>query len=138
MNANARLPLVVPSHEDLSRLARDDPPAFEELRRKLIDNLIDNAAEMTKPRLRGIQFQVDCLRRLSRSALGSTVRIYELMWKSFLELNYSCQDFAHLEYRLSAGKYPALANGEARKADSARVIEFRPQAARKAAKKKAE
>lgn len=133
---NVRLPLVLPSHDDLSRLARDDPPAFEELRRKLIDNLIDNAAEKTKPRLRGIQFQVDCLRRLSRSALGSTVRIYDLMWKSFLDLNCSCQDFAHLENRLISNKCSAAANQAPAGVSSAQVIELRPLAARQTTKGK--
>lgn len=128
---NARLPLLLPCHEDLSRLARDDPPAFEALRRQLIDNVIDSAAETTRPRLRGIQFQIDCLRRLSRSSLGATVRIYEWMWQSFLDLNYSYQDFAHLQsHRLSG-------NGESPGAHSAQIIEFRPLSARKPVKEKA-
>lgn len=134
---NARLPLLLPCHEELSRLARDDPPAFEELRRKLIDNVIDNAAEKTRPRLRGIQFQVDCLRRLSRSSLGATVRIYELMWQSFLDLNYTYQDFAHLVDHPLSGKYPAVGNREFPGVSSAQVIELRPLSTRKPAKEKA-
>lgn len=121
---NARLPLALPCHEDLSRLARDDPSAFEELRSSLIENLIASAPEKTKPRLRGIQFQVDCLRRLSSSALGATVRIYELMWKSFLDLNYNCQDLVQMERHRLAGKQVST-DSESPPPSKAQVIEFR-------------
>ena len=95
-----RPPLELPSHELLAKLARDDPDAFESLRRELLDSFIDNAPERLKPRLHGLQFRVDHERRLSRSALGSTVRIYELMWKSFLRLNYEWQDAVRLKDEL--------------------------------------
>lgn len=134
---NLPLPLALPAHEDLSRLARDDPPAFEALRQKLIDNLIDRASERTKPRLRGIQFQVDCLRRLSGSALGSTVKIYELMWKSFLDLNYNCQDFVQMGSHLLSGNYSSAGNTDSPGVSSAQVIQFRPLAANKPAQGKA-
>lgn len=124
-----RLPLALPSHDDLARLARDDPPAFEALRRQLIETVIDNAPERNRPRLRGIQFQVECLRRLSRSALGSTVRIYELMWKSFLDLNDNCQDFLERERLLLTGKH--LPAGRCRTSNgSARILELRPNPCR--------
>lgn len=119
-----RAPLAVPCHEDLSRLARENPLAFERLRRQLIDSLIASAPERNRPRLRGIQFQVECLRRLSRSALGSTVRVYDLMWESFLELNRSCQQLAEQGDRLGAGKAVAAGHGQAPLRD-AQILEFR-------------
>lgn len=134
---NLPLPVELPCHEDLSRLARDDPPAFEALRQQLIDNLIDSAPEKIKPRLRGIQFQVDCLRRLSGSALGSTIKVYELMWKSFLDLNYNCQDFVQMGNRLLAGNYLAVGNGASPVVRSAQVIELRPPPAKQPVKGKA-
>jgi hypothetical protein len=81
----------------LSKLARDDPQAFESFRREFLQSFIENAPERLKPRLNGLQFRVDHERRLSRSALGSTVRIYELMWKSFLRLNYEWQEAVRLK-----------------------------------------
>lgn len=126
-----RLPLALPSHDDLSRLAREDPPAFEALRRQLIDTLIDSAPEKNRPRLRGIQFRVECLRRLSRSALGSTVRIYELMWESFLDLNDNCQALVEQKRRILSGT-PAAADDREAARRSARIFEFRPASARPA------
>lgn len=123
---SVHLPVALPCHDDLSRLARDDPTAFEELRRQLIESFIDNASETTKPRLRGIQFRIECLRRISHSALGATVRIYELMWKSFLELNCNCQEFVETESRLLSGKHFAAAKGDVPAGD-AQILEFRPR-----------
>lgn len=88
-----RPPVDLPCHDDLSKLARDDPAAFEALRQALIASTIDSAPERIRARLRGIQFQVDGIRRLSRSPLGATVKIYGLMWDSFLKMNDSLQDF---------------------------------------------
>ena len=79
---NASLPVELPSHEVLSRLARDDPHAYEALRKQLIDSFIDSAPEKVQSRLRGTQFRVDCVRRLSHSALGSTIKVYEPIFLS--------------------------------------------------------
>ena len=76
--AGSQVPTELPSHEELSQLARDDPQAYETLRRALVENFIDNAPDKYKKRLRGIQFRVDHQRQLSHTALGSTVRIYKL------------------------------------------------------------
>jgi hypothetical protein len=93
-----RQPLDLPSHDALAQLARNDPEAYEALRRKVVDGFIDSAPARLKSRLCGIQFRVDGLRRLSHaSALGATLRIYALMWKSFQHLNEVWQDFAPLE-----------------------------------------
>jgi len=70
-------PLELPTHEFLSQLMRDDPLAYESFRRELIESLIDSAPARSKQRLRGIQFRVDSLRRLSGTALGSTLRIHD-------------------------------------------------------------
>jgi hypothetical protein len=76
-----------PDHEALSTLARDDPEAFEDLRRKLVGDLIDRAPEATKRRLQGLQFRIDAIHRCSSNSLGATVKIYHLMWQSFLRLH---------------------------------------------------
>jgi len=119
--------LELPSHEYLSQLARDDPSAYETLRGELIANFIGNAPERLKDRLKGIQFQVDSLRHLSRgSALGATVRIYKLMWKSFHSLNHNWQDLVQVrdEYEQRRG---IRLSAPHRAASSARVLEFKPR-----------
>lgn len=76
-----------PDHEKLSRLAHDDPEAFEALRRQLIATMIDRAPRRLRKRLRGLQFRIDHVRALAHTPLNAAVRISELMWKSFLNLN---------------------------------------------------
>ena len=105
----------LPPHAELARLARDDPAAYEALRQELIEDLIEGAPEGIKPRLRGIQFRVDGVRRCSRTALGATVKIYKLMWESFGRLNEEMSAF-----RDGASPRAPLA------AVDAKIIEFRP------------
>lgn len=76
-----------PDHEQLSRLAREDPAAFERLRRELLDGLIERAPERLKGRLRGLQFRIDQVRTLAHTPLNATIRVSEMMWKSFLALS---------------------------------------------------
>jgi len=131
-------PKKLPSHDVLSKLARDDPEAFEELRRELNDDLINNAPERMQPRLRGIQFRVDAMRQLSKSPLGAAVRVYSLMWESFLEMNRELQalvrppDTPHhgTQLRLVCSTtddevVEQMSEPQARLERSARVIEFR-------------
>ena len=93
----AHQPIELPSHEVLSELARENPQAYEDLRREMIDRFIESAPERLKPRLSGIQFRVDCVRGSSRSALGATVRVYQMMWETFLHLNQNWQDAVRLK-----------------------------------------
>lgn len=83
-----------PDHETLSELARDDPEAFEDLRRKLVGELIERAPEATKRRLRGLQFRIDDIHRRSSNSLGATVKIYRMMWQSFLRLHDELTNFS--------------------------------------------
>lgn len=82
----------LPEHDRLAQLAREDPEAFDALCRDVIDDTIDHAPERIQVRLRGLQFRIDGIRRLSRSPLGATVKIYALMWDSFLQMNHKLQD----------------------------------------------
>lgn len=79
-------PATLPDFETLARLAREDPQAFESLRRDMVDDFIDHAPSNRQARLRGLQFRVDAVRQLSKSDLGAAVKIYEMMWLSFRQL----------------------------------------------------
>ena len=122
----AHQPIELPSHEVLSELARENPQAYEDLRRELIDRFIESAPERLKPRLSGIQFRVDCVRGLSRSALGATVRVYEMMWESFLRLNVNWQDAVQLK---AACVGPSAARRISSRAppQSAQILAFHPR-----------
>lgn len=101
-----------PDHAALSQLARDDPAAFEAVRQQLIGDLIGRAPEPVKKRLEGLQFRLEHVRRRSRSSLGATVKIYQMMWQSFMSLR---DEMIHF-------RAPA-----ARPQRNAEVIEFRPR-----------
>lgn len=82
-----RQSVEIPCYEILAQLARDDPAAYEKWRCEVIEHFIESTPVHLQRRLRGIQFRVECIRRGSRSALGATVKIYSLMWNSFIVLN---------------------------------------------------
>lgn len=101
-----------PDHAALSQLARDDPAAFEVVRQQLIGDLIGRAPEPIKRRLEGLQFRLDHVRRRSRTSLGATVKIYQMMWQSFMTLRHELINF----------RAPVT-----RQHGNAQVIEFRPR-----------
>lgn len=118
--------LILPSQQFLSQLACDDPEAFEALRSELIENCINHAPERIQPRLRGLQFQIDCIRRLSKSPLGALLKIQAMMWESFLRMDRELQYCARLtkETRCFSTEKVDLNIGPAR---SACIIEFQPR-----------
>lgn len=80
-------------YELLSRVARDDPSAFEALRSEMISDFLDGVPEECQRRLRGLQFRVDCLRRLKGTPLARLLKIQALMWDSFLKMDQELQIF---------------------------------------------
>lgn len=124
---SGRQSLKLPSHDVLSKMARDDPEAYEAFRREVIENFIDGAPPEDKRRLRGLQFRVDSeRRRLLGSALGSTVKIYQLMWESFLTMNNSWQDILRVDDEDTKTHAPMSARKEVSN-EGASIIEFRPR-----------
>ncbi|MFZ4537108.1 DUF3135 domain-containing protein [Propionivibrio sp.] len=119
-------PLIrLPAYEVLSRLARDDPQAFESLRNELIENNIKRAPERIQARLRGLQFRVDGIRRLSRSPLGASLKIQTLMWESFLQMNEALQGFVRPP-KMPPHLAEATIETKIRQPLNARIIEFSP------------
>jgi hypothetical protein len=115
---------LLADHASLSQLAHDDPEALEALRRKMVERCIAEAPVRLQARLRGLQFRIDGIRRLSRTPLGATVKIHEMMWASFLEMNDQLQGFVRLNGAQFAG--PTLLEEVDRVRPLAEVIAFRP------------
>lgn len=113
----------LPSHDVLSQLARNDPAAYEAWRCEVIEDFINNAPEKIKPRLRGLQWRVECVRQQSKTALGSAVRLNDLMWKSFLSLNDHWHDLANMAAK-RAEPHLAMPSGKPEVTRSAQIIEF--------------
>ncbi len=74
------------SFEFWAGLAAQDPASFEQARCQLIERLIASASDAAKPRLRGLQWQVDRLREV-HSPLSACVRISGMMWEHLLGSN---------------------------------------------------
>lgn len=115
-------PKTLPSQEELARLASENPEEFEALRSELIEDCISAAPEGFQPRLRGIQFRVDCIRRMSRNPLSALIKIQSMMWDSFLRMDRELQHYA----RYADGT--ASQSGQNRRpAQSALILEFHPR-----------
>lgn len=73
--------------EQLLKLAKTDPAALEALRQREIAALIDKAPPHARNRLRGLQFEIDCQRRLHKTPMGACVAISQMMMVSLAKLN---------------------------------------------------
>ncbi|MCH9675513.1 MAG: DUF3135 domain-containing protein [Gammaproteobacteria bacterium] len=68
-------------------LARRDPDALEKRRRREIKRLISQAPVELRPRLEGLQWQIDIIRDRADTPLGACVEISEMMWDQILGPN---------------------------------------------------
>lgn len=69
------------------QLAKEDPDAFEALRREKIEQLINQAPAHHRRRLQGLQWQIDQTRRLAGGPMASCLAISNMMWDSLSRLN---------------------------------------------------
>lgn len=67
-----------------SKLARDDPQAFERERTRVLDRAIDQAPEARRQRLRCLQWRVDRVRQRAGTPLSACMEMSRLMWDSVL------------------------------------------------------
>lgn len=63
-----------------------DPERFDACRLKMLNDLIDSAAEDSKPRLRGLMFRMEGEARRSGSQLGYNLRLSSMMMEMLDEL----------------------------------------------------
>jgi uncharacterized protein DUF3135 len=67
------------------RLAKEDPDAFENMRTKMIQEIIDDTSPEIKHRMQGLQWQIDQIRSTSPNPMSSCLRISQMMWDSVLD-----------------------------------------------------
>jgi hypothetical protein len=67
-----------------AKLAVTDPDAFEDRRSRLIEDFISSAPPERQPRLRGLQWRIDQIRRRARTPLAACITISRMMWDSVL------------------------------------------------------
>jgi hypothetical protein len=78
-------------YEDLSfdewvDLHDSEPERFEKYRKKLLNNLVDSAPEQSKPRLRGLIFQMEAEAIKSKSQMAYNIRLSSMMMDMVDEL----------------------------------------------------
>lgn len=66
------------------KLAKEDPDAYENKRKQMIEAIIDDAAPEIKHRMRGLQWQIDQIRSTSPNPMASCLRISQMMWDKVL------------------------------------------------------
>lgn len=69
-------------YEDWAALARDNPAAFEEKRKREIENVISRAPMRLQQRLRCLQWRIDMERDRSPNPLAACIKLYSMMWDS--------------------------------------------------------
>lgn len=69
-----------------SEIARTNPETFEAMRTEIIRSCIDHAPEDQQKRMRGLQWQIDCLRDQSRNPLSACLKISRMMWDTLQKL----------------------------------------------------
>ena len=77
----------LPDFEVLVEMAKKDPDKLEVLRQRMVDEIIDDAAETARQRLMGLQFQIDMVRRKAANPLAAAMRISEMMRDSLADMN---------------------------------------------------
>ena len=87
------MPVDLPDFDTLKTLAEEDIDAFEALRERHIQALIDSAPVEHRRRLIGLQFQIDSIRRLSKNPTQACIKISQMMHDSFLELQSVLLDY---------------------------------------------
>ncbi len=68
--------------EKWSSLASTDPEAFEQHRKQVINNFIQDLPEEKQQRMRCLQWRVDSVRRLAKTPLAACIEISNMMWDS--------------------------------------------------------
>ena len=68
--------------EAWSKLASNDPEAFEQHREDLINQFIGELPEDKQHRMRCLQWRVDSVRRLAKTPMAACIEISKMMWDS--------------------------------------------------------
>jgi len=79
--------------DTLSRLAQEDPEAFEEYRRTTLEGYFSSLPEEQSRRARQLQWQIDGSLRKCKSPEARFNKMVEMFWESTLEFNDALAGF---------------------------------------------
>ena len=85
---------TLPDFDTLRYLAEHSPEEVERILRANIAQIFENAPAKHLRRLKGLQFQIDAQRQLSKNPMDSCVQISRMMHDSFIELNTVLNNFS--------------------------------------------
>jgi hypothetical protein len=103
-----------PSFEQMTHLAKNHPEQLEALRKAQVDAIIDNAPREYQQRLRGLQFEIDCKRRLHKNPVGACMEISRMMYESLNRLNRALNGGHEVEEEAQSAEvvaFPAASAG---------------------------
>lgn len=84
-----------PDPQTLFELAQHHPEQLESLRHRWIEHVIQSAPRQRQQRLRGLQFQIDAIRRGSKNPVHICVRLNTMMMTSLHQLHNAVQSSIH-------------------------------------------
>ncbi len=70
--------------DEMVKLAKEDPDAYENKREKMIQEIIDNTSPEVRRRMEGLQWQIDQVRSTSANPMQSCLKISQMMWDNVL------------------------------------------------------
>ncbi|MGY3857448.1 DUF3135 domain-containing protein [Aeromonas sp. NJAU223] len=107
--------MELPDFDTLKHWALVEPERLDALLHQQIDTLIEQVGPDRQRRLRGLQFRIDCQRKLAKNNLDSCIRIANMMHESFYAMR---SQINHLqEESLLTGEYEKPANNVIRLAE---------------------
>lgn len=87
----------LPCFDTLLQLAQEAPDELERLRADLSHKVINSAPAEQRPRLRGLQFQIDSRREIAKTPLAACIHLSRMMHQSFDQLrdalNYAEENY---------------------------------------------
>lgn len=70
--------------DEWAKMAKEDPDAFEDMRKQMIQNVIDSTSPEIKKRMQGLQWRIDNIRSTSSNPMASCLKISQMMWDNVL------------------------------------------------------
>jgi hypothetical protein len=70
--------------DEWAKLARENPDAYEDMREKMIQEVIDSTSPEIKRRMQGLQWKIDQIRSTSTNPMSSCLKISQMMWDNVL------------------------------------------------------
>lgn len=92
-----------------SKIAQLEPEKFEAMRQQMIDELIAQAPDHLKPRMAGLQWQVDQIRNQAGNPMAACVQLSQKMWAHVLSENGLLNMLKQPRKILTAMENPATA-----------------------------